>query len=53
MERQTDIQTVVEKHGREDLIVLLGATDMEFLAIAAETMVLGDPSYAVHLAVIS
>ncbi len=53
MERQTDIQTVVEKHGRENLIVLLGATDMEFLAIAAETMVLGDPSYAGPLAGIS
>lgn len=53
MERQTDVQAVVEKYGRDNLIVLLGATDVEFLAIAAETVVSGDPSYAGPLAGIS
>lgn len=53
MERQTEIQTVVDEHGRENLIVLLGATDMDSLALAAETVVSGDPSYAGPLAGVS
>jgi betaine reductase len=53
MERQGDIQSAVEKHGREDLIVLLGATDVDAMALAAETVISGDPSYAGPLAGVS
>lgn len=52
-ERQADVQSVVEKHGREDLLVLLGATDVDLLALAAETVTTGDPSYAGPLAGVS
>jgi betaine reductase len=53
MERQGDIQSVVEKRGRDGLVVLLGAIDVDSLALAAETVVSGDPSYAGPLAGVS
>ena len=53
MERQTDIHSVVEERGRENLIVVLGAMDVDVLSLAAETVVSGDPSYAGPLAGVS
>jgi len=52
-ERQADIQTVVEEHGTDDVVVLLGATDVDLLSLAAETVTTGDPSYAGPLAGVS
>lgn len=52
-ERQADIQVVAEEHGRDGLIVLLGATNVDLLALAAETVTSGDPSYAGPLAGVS
>ena len=40
----------VRQHGKENLVVLLGAPNAESSAIAAETVVAGDPSYAGPLA---
>jgi glycine reductase len=52
-ERQADIQVVVEEHGTDDVVVLLGATDVDLLLLAAETVTTGDPSYAGPLAGVS
>jgi glycine reductase len=41
---------LADTHGRDALVVLLGASDAESAGIAAETVVLGDPSWAGPLA---
>lgn len=41
---------LANQHGKDKVIVLLGAPDPESAEIAAETVVLGDPSYAGPLA---
>jgi len=47
---QEQIKRLAEEHGKDKLLVLLGAPDPESAEIAAETVVLGDPSYAGPLA---
>jgi hypothetical protein len=47
---QQAILDAVERHGKDHLVVLLGAPNAESSAIAAETVVTGDPSYAGPLA---
>jgi hypothetical protein len=47
---QETIKRLVDKHGADALLVLLGAPDAESAGIAAETVVLGDPSWAGPLA---
>jgi betaine reductase len=47
---QEQIKRLAEEHGKEKLLVLLGAPDPESAEIAAETVVVGDPSYAGPLA---
>ena len=47
---QETIKRLVEQHGTDALLVLLGAPDAESAGIAAETVVLGDPSWAGPLA---
>jgi betaine reductase len=47
---QEAILKVVEQHGKENILIVLGAPDDESAEIAAETVVLGDPSYAGPLA---
>lgn len=47
---QETIKRLADKHGRDALVVLLGAPDAESAGIAAETVVLGDPSWAGPLA---
>ena len=47
---QEAIVKLVDQHGKDDLLVVLGAPDPESAEIAAETVVLGDPSYAGPLA---
>jgi glycine/sarcosine/betaine reductase complex component A len=47
---QETIKRLADTHGREALVVLLGAPDAESAGIAAETVVLGDPSWAGPLA---
>jgi len=47
---QETIKRLVDQHGAEALMVVLGAPDAESAGIAAETVVLGDPSWAGPLA---
>jgi len=47
---QERIKRLAEEHGRDSLLVLLGAPDAESAGIAAETVLLGDPSWAGPLA---
>ncbi len=50
LKSQESILRLSEQHGKDDLVVLLGAPDAEAAEIAAETVVLGDPAYAGALA---
>jgi betaine reductase len=50
LQTQEAIARLAESHGKEQLLVLLGAPDPEAAEIAAETVVLGDPAYAGALA---
>lgn len=47
---QEAILRLADKHGKEKLLVLLGAPDAEAAEISAETVILGDPTYAGALA---
>lgn len=49
-QNQEAILTAVRQHGRESLLVLLGSPSPESSAVAAETVVSGDPAYAGPLA---
>jgi betaine reductase len=46
MENQAAIKRLAEENGADDLVVVLGATDLEGAEITAETVTLGDPSFA-------
>jgi glycine/sarcosine/betaine reductase complex component A len=43
---QESIKKLADEHDRDELLVVLGAPDAESAEIAAETIVLGDPTYA-------
>ena len=43
-------QGLVDTHGEDDLVVVLGAADLESLEVAAETVTVGDPAYVGPLA---
>ena len=47
---QETIKRLADEHGAEQLLVILGAPDAESAEIAAETVVLGNPTYAGALA---
>ena len=47
---QEAILRLVNQHGTEKLLVVLGAPDAESAEIAAETVIVGDPTYAGPLA---
>jgi len=47
---QAAILQAVAQHGKDNLVVLLGAPDPDSATIAAETVVTGDPTYAGPLA---
>ena len=49
-ENQDRIKSLVEEHGADDLVVVLGAADLEALEVAAETVTVGDPAYVGPLA---
>jgi glycine/sarcosine/betaine reductase complex component A len=53
LESQAQIKKLVEQEGKESMIVVLGASDFEGAEIAAETLTVGDPSYAGPLAGVS
>src|SRR5919108_2017243 len=49
-ENQDRIKSLADEHGQENLVVVLGAADLEALEVAAETLTLGDPAYVGPLA---
>ena len=53
LDGQESIKRVVDEFGAEDLLVVLGSPDAESTGIYAETVTLGDPSYAGPLAGVS
>ena len=50
LENQDRIKGLVDTYGSDDLVVVLGAADLESLEVAAETVTLGDPAYVGPLA---
>jgi betaine reductase len=49
-ENQGKIQSLVDEHGRDSVVVVLGAADLEAIEVAAETVTMGDPAYVGPLA---
>ena len=49
-ENQDRIAGLVDQYGADDLVVVLGAADLESLEVAAETVTMGDPAYVGPLA---
>ena len=50
LENQKRIKEFAEKFGKENIVVLFGAAEAEASGLAAETVMLGDPTYAGALA---
>jgi glycine reductase len=46
LQSQEAIKRLAEEHGPDSLVVVLGAPDAESAEIAAETVLLGDPTFA-------
>ena len=49
-ENQGRIKSLADEHGSDDLVVVLGAADLEAIEVAAETLTAGDPAYVGPLA---
>jgi glycine/sarcosine/betaine reductase complex component A len=50
LENQKRVKDITEKHGAENVIVVLGAAEAEAAGLAAETVTAGDPTFAGPLA---
>ena len=46
LENQKRVKELSEKHGAENIVVLLGAAEGEAAGLAAETVTAGDPTFA-------
>lgn len=53
MESQAQIKKIADDMGKDNVMVILGASDIEGAEIAAETLTVGDPSFAGPLAGVS
>lgn len=53
LENQKRVKEFAEQFGAENVVVLLGAAEGEAAGLAAETVTLGDPTYAGPLAGVS
>lgn len=53
LENQKRVKEFYEQYGKDEIIVLLGAAEGEAAGLAAETVTLGDPTYAGPLAGVS
>ena len=53
LENQRRVMEFTEKYGAENVVVLLGAAEGEAAGLAAETVTLGDPTWAGPLAGVS
>jgi len=50
LENQKRVKDLTEKHGAENMVVILGAAEGEAAGLAAETVTAGDPTFAGPLA---
>ncbi len=50
LENQQRVKDAAEKHGAENVLVIIGAAEAEAAGLAAETVTAGDPTYAGPLA---
>ena len=50
MENQQRVKDLAEKHGAENVVVILGSSEAESAGLAAETVTNGDPTFAGPLA---
>lgn len=50
LENQARIKDLAEKYGKDDLLVVLGGGEAEASGLAAETVSVGDPTFAGPLA---
>lgn len=50
LENQKRVKDLSEKHGKENVVVLFGAAEGEAAGLAAETVTVGDPTFAGCLA---
>lgn len=50
LENQNRVKDAAEKHGAENVVILLGAAEAEAAGLAAETVTAGDPTFAGPLA---
>ena len=53
MENQRAIKGLIDENGADNLVVVLGAADLEGAEITAETVTVGDPSFAGPLSGVS
>jgi glycine/sarcosine/betaine reductase complex component A len=53
LENQAAIKRLVDETGAEDLVVVVGAANMDLAELAARTLTFGDPSFAGPLAGVS
>lgn len=53
LENQKRILELSEKYGRENVVIVLGASEAETAGLAAETVTTGDPTFAGPLAGVS
>lgn len=53
LENQKRVKEFAEQYGSDNVVVLLGAAEGEAAGLAAETVTLGDPTYAGSLAGVS
>jgi glycine/sarcosine/betaine reductase complex component A len=53
LEDQGSLKRVIDEHAGEDLVVILGSPDEESARVYAETVTIGDPSWAGPLAGVS
>jgi glycine/sarcosine/betaine reductase complex component A len=49
-ENQGRIKSAVERHGGDDMVVVLGAADIDGIEMVTETVTEGDPAYVGPLA---
>ncbi len=46
LENQKRVKEFADQHGAENLVVILGAAEAEAAGLAAETVTVGDPTFA-------
>lgn len=50
LENQNRVKNLSDEHGAENIVVILGAAEAESAGLAAETVTVGDPTFAGCLA---